>query len=126
GLAGLARLAASFDRAGLTVAHEVTGPPLPLSAPVDLTAYRVVQEALTNVCKHAGPTTVDVSVRFEGSRVRGSVHNAPTGLPVRAAGGPGLVGMRERVTALAGRLEAGPAPDGGFLVAAELPVRGLA
>jgi signal transduction histidine kinase len=126
GLAGLPRLAASFDRAGLTVAHRVDGPPRPVSAPVDLTAYRVVQEALTNVCKHAGPTTVDVVVCYGDELLRVAVHNAPTGQPVRATGGHGLVGMRERVTALAGRLDAGPAPDGGFLVTAELPVRGLA
>jgi signal transduction histidine kinase len=100
------------------------GRPRALDLGADLTAYRTVQEALTNVLKHAGagvPTVVEL--RWGDSELELSItNNAPTG-PVepRPASGYGLIGLRERVAAVSGRFAAGPLPDGGFRVAATLP-----
>ena len=122
GLTGLPQLLASFGRAGLVVDHQERGRPRPVPAPVDLTAYRIVQESLTNVCKHAGPCTVTVTIDYQEDAVRVAVLNPPTGRPATATHGNGLLGMRERVAALAGVLHAGPRPDGGFAVTASLPL----
>jgi signal transduction histidine kinase len=122
GLTGLPQLLASFDRAGLTIDYQECGRPRPVTAPVELTAYRIIQESLTNVCKHAGPCAVTVMVDYLEDVVRVTVLNPPTGRPATATRGTGLLGMRERVAALAGVLHAGPRPDGGFAVTASLPV----
>ncbi|MFD0318971.1 sensor histidine kinase [Streptomyces flavalbus] len=131
GLADLPRLVAQVREAGLRVS--VTGaPPGPLPARVDLSAYRIVQEALTNVLKHSGPgthaeirlddtgdcLTIEVLDDGHGAAVR-SVSTAHEGLP-----GHGVVGMRERALLLGGGLDAGPRPGGGFRLAARLPVKG--
>ena len=100
--------------------------PAPLPAGVDLSAYRIVQEALTNVVKHAGPARAQVVVGYGDRDVtvevtddgRGAVTLAGDG---RAGSGHGLIGMRERVATFGGDLEVGPRPDGGFRVAARLP-----
>jgi signal transduction histidine kinase len=86
---------------------------------VDLAAYRIVQEALTNVTRHAAATAAVVRVRPEGEDVLVEVEDNGTG----AAGEPGhgILGMRERVRALGGSLTTGPGPDGGFRVCARLP-----
>jgi signal transduction histidine kinase len=122
GLTGLPQLLASFRRAGLSIDHRVGGRARPVPTPVDLTAYRIIQESLTNVCKHAGPCGVAVAVDYLDDVVRIVVRNEPTGLPAAADHGHGLLGMRERVAALAGVLHAGPHPDGGYRVAASLPL----
>jgi len=120
GLADLDELAAQARRAGLPVELVIEGPPVPLPAGVDLAAYRIVQEGLTNTRKHAGPARAGVAVRYghEGLELEISDdgHARPNG-----GGGHGLLGMRERVALYGGRLEAGPRPDGGFTVRAHLP-----
>jgi signal transduction histidine kinase len=122
GLTGLPQLLASFGRAGLTIDYHECGRTRAVPAPVDLTAYRIIQESLTNVCKHAGPCAVTVTVDYLDDAVRVAVLNPPTGRLATATHGNGLLGMRERVAALAGVLHAGPRPDGGFAVTASLPV----
>jgi signal transduction histidine kinase len=126
GLAGIDGLLAAFRRSGLAITAQVDGPARPIPVAADLTAYRVIQESLTNVCKHAGPTTVAVRLVYEPDSLRILVDNE-TAHPPRsgaepAGAGHGLVGMRERVTALGGNLHAGPRPDGGYRVTAMLPL----
>jgi signal transduction histidine kinase len=127
GLADLDSLLAEVAKAGLAVRLRVEGTPSPLPAGVDLSAYRIVQEALTNVVKHAGPARAQVVVGYRDQDVTVEVTDdgrgvgAPTG-DGRAMVGHGLIGMRERVAAFGGDLEVGPGPDGGFRVAARLPL----
>ncbi|MFI6154948.1 sensor histidine kinase [Kitasatospora sp. NPDC051170] len=139
GLDQLPELIHSFERAGLPVRLTVEGEARPLSPGVDLTAFRIVQESLTNVAKHASGADAEITLAYSGSRVALSVANgrpAPAGRPRPVAlpqpapgqagfgqGGFGLIGMRERAGAVGGRLSADPRPDGGFLVTAELPLR---
>jgi signal transduction histidine kinase len=127
GLASLDDLLASFRRSGLTIDDEVRGPARPLAPSVDLTAYRLIQEALTNACKHAGPTAqVSVQLTYRTGTFRVVIHNGParghrTAVTSPEPGaGHGIAGMRERVSALGGRLDARPWA-GGFLVDASLP-----
>ncbi|MFF2353688.1 sensor histidine kinase [Kitasatospora sp. NPDC058115] len=128
GLDRLPDLVGAFERAGLPVRLSVEGEPQPLSPGVDLTAYRILQESLTNVAKHAPGTAADVTLAYSGSRLRLSVANdravaaGRTGVPT-VGGGFGLIGMRERAAAVGGRLTADRRPCGGFLVSAELPLR---
>lgn len=128
---GLARLPALRDRlagAGLAVDLRVTGDVRDLPAAVDLSAYRVVQEALTNVLRHAGVANAEVRVDYCADEVTVEVTDEGTGVrrdgtdPVDDESGHGLAGMRERVAALGGRLSAGPRAGGGFRVYARLPV----
>ncbi|MFC4908040.1 sensor histidine kinase [Actinomadura gamaensis] len=112
--------------AGLVVDLVVLGEERPMPSAISRTVYRIVQEALTNVHKHAGGASTRVDVRLPPDAVEVSVVNraapegaAEHGLP---SGGNGLVGLRERVVALGGHFEAGPARDGGFAVRARLPV----
>jgi signal transduction histidine kinase len=110
GLADLNDLIDEFRRSGLTIVERIDGPTRALTPDVDLTAYRLIQEALTNACKHAGPgTDVVLTLTYE-----------ERGLGVTVQNGHGLTGMRERVEALGGRLDAGPTP-GGFRVQASIP-----
>ncbi|MFJ3338496.1 sensor histidine kinase [Streptomyces sp. NPDC086766] len=126
GLADIPVLLASFERAGLGVSHTRHGTAAPLAPAVDLAAYRIVQEALTNVRKHAGadharlilhhhPERLTITVEDDGGTAGQS--------PPPAGTGHGLVGMRERVATVGGRLHAGPRPEGGFSVTADLPLR---
>jgi signal transduction histidine kinase len=126
GLADLDALLAEVAKAGLGVRLRVEGTPSPLPAGVDLSAYRIVQEALTNVVKHAGPARAQVTIGYRDQAVTVEVTDdgrgatAPTG-DGRARVGHGLIGMRERVQVFGGDLETGPRPGGGFRVAARLP-----
>ncbi|MGW8730379.1 sensor histidine kinase [Streptomyces sp. NPDC055808] len=126
GLGDLAELAAGARAAGLAVELSEEGRgPTPPSA-VDLAAYRIVQEALTNTLRHAGASLVRVSVRrdMEAIHIAVSDNGRPGGRSWRSAGsGRGLAGMRERAALLGGTLVAGPGPDGGFEVHAVLPIR---
>lgn len=125
-LASLPALIDRFRASGLDVRYAEERANRPVPAAVGLTAYRVVQEALTNVLHHAGPTRVEVRVGIEADVLKLFVVNDPGARPPRAAGtspGLGLVGMRERVGLLDGQIDAGPTPQGGFQVAVELPVR---
>jgi len=124
GLAQLAELTTAFASAGLRVEVVVEGEWRRLPPDLDLTAFRIVQEALTNVTKHAATSTASVRLVYTEQWLTLSVTN-PAGR-VRPAGpgaGFGVVGMRERAQAVGGRLRAGPTPGGGFLVTADLPLR---
>jgi len=123
GLDGLGELICSFAGAGLLVTHEVTGQVRPLPEAVELTAYRVIQESLTNTRKHAGCDTAVVRLGYTPGALSLAVEDEGKPAARHASGGYGLVGMRERVTALGGRLSAGPRPGGGYRVCAELPLR---
>jgi signal transduction histidine kinase len=126
GLAGLDDLVASFRRCGLRVDLTVDGTVRDLAPSADLTAYRVVQESLTNVCKHAGPADARLLLDYRPTELRVTVDDNGRG-PARdaaAGSGHGIVGMRERALAVGGTLLAGPRPGGGFRVRATLPVGG--
>jgi signal transduction histidine kinase len=123
GLGQLQALAAAMAEGGLPVQVTVTGHPAGLPAAVELAAYRIVQESLTNVVRHAGSATATVRVGYQPDAL--VVEIADTG--GRAAGaarptGYGIAGMRERAAAVDGTLQAGPSGDGGFLVRARLPL----
>jgi signal transduction histidine kinase len=109
--------------AGLAVDLTVTGEERPLTATVDRAVYRIVQEALTNAARHAGPAKVSVRLAYGDDDLAICVEDDgaadPADPPVP---GVGLTGMRERVTALGGTLDAAPRPEGGFAVRARLPV----
>jgi signal transduction histidine kinase len=107
--------------AGLPVRLTVSGDRADLPAPVDLAAYRIVQEALTNAVRHAGPATATVLVRYNPDHV--IVEVGDDGAAAEASDGNGIRGMRERAATLGGTLAAGPRPGGGFLVRASLPLR---
>jgi signal transduction histidine kinase len=122
GLDRLDDLVARVRDAGLAVAVSVEGAPRTLPAGIDLSAYRVVQEALTNTLKHAQATRADVAVRYREHELDVEVRDDGTGTGNGDGGGHGLIGMRERVTAYGGTLETGPANTGGFAVAARFPL----
>ncbi|MFJ7177278.1 sensor histidine kinase [Streptomyces massasporeus] len=123
--AGLADLTNLVRDSGLTVDFDVTIPPVPVPEPVERAAYRTVQEALTNIRKHAPGARARVRVRCAAG-LHVEVHNtAPcrvTARPALPGGGHGLVGLRERAHLLGGDFHAAPAPDGGFTVRAVFPV----
>jgi signal transduction histidine kinase len=121
GLRDLDALVARMRAAGVLVELRVDGPAPSLSRGLDLTAYRIVQEALTNVLKHAGVARATVHLSYGDDRV--AIEVADNGRGARPNGsGRGLVGMRERVTAYGGELEAGPRSGGGYAVRVALPL----
>ena len=125
GLASLDDLVARAAAAGLEVRTRVEGEPRPLPAGVDLAAFRIVQEALTNVARHAGPASATVRVAYGDDDLTVQVDDDGRGMGhATSGGGNGIPGMRERAAALGGRLRAGPRPGGGFQVLASLPVAG--
>ncbi len=125
GLGDLERLAREVTDAGVPVELRVEGPLDEVPPGVDLTGYRIVQEALTNVLKHAGPTHAVVEVAVEDGTVGIEVRDDGRGVDGRSSGGGhGLLGMAERVAVYGGALETGPRPGGGFRVRAELPYAG--
>jgi signal transduction histidine kinase len=114
-------LAARLREAGLSVGVAVEGEPIELLPGVDLSAYRIVQEALTNVLKHGGNATARVVVRYlPGDLELEIADNSPNSGPIDTDG-HGLVGMRERVLLYGGKIDAGPR-DGGFAVTVRLPI----
>ena len=124
-LADLDELASHYRAAGLPVRLEVIGEPPPLAAGLELSIYRIVQEALTNAIKHADPTRVIVTLSFRGTRLELEI--VDDGVAARNAGddgGHGIVGMRERVALLGGELEAGHRSSGGFRIGVQLPLGG--
>jgi signal transduction histidine kinase len=122
GLARIRELVESTEAAGVPVTLTMEEPPAVLSPGVDLCAFRIVQESLTNVIKHAGPASVRVTVRFPPGSVALEVVDDGRGGAPAADGGHGLLGMRERVAVFGGRLSVGPEPTGGFAVRATLPL----
>jgi signal transduction histidine kinase len=128
GLGQLDSLVARARAAGLPVTMTVTGAQRPLPPEVDQAAYRIVQEALTNVGRHAGHARASVHLHYMPGTLSIQVDDDGNGTVTPAGARPsgpglGLVGMRERVSALGGLLQAGPQDDGGFQVRAELPAR---
>jgi signal transduction histidine kinase len=122
GLADLDHLVHDMAGAGLTARMYVEGDATDVPPGVDLTAYRIVQEALTNVLKHAGPAHATVVVGYERDALRLEVLDDGRGVNGRAGpGGHGLLGMRERVGVYGGSFEAGPRTGGGYRVAVRLP-----
>jgi signal transduction histidine kinase len=124
GIDRLDALAAEVRAAGLPVELEISGEPRDLPPSVDLAAYRIVQEALTNVRRHAGDATASVQLTYSEDGLTVQVDDDGAGIAARPGepgGGNGIPGMRERATALGGSMEAGPLPDRGFRVRAQLP-----
>ena len=124
GIAALAGLAEGMRAAGLPVQLVIDGNPAGLPAAVDVSAYRIVQEALANVLKHAGKASAQVRIRCGTDEVVIEVTNDGTGPSAggQAEGGQGLAGMREREVLFGGELAAGPRRGGGFAVRARLPL----
>jgi signal transduction histidine kinase len=125
-LSDLPALVGKLRRAGLDVGYHSTGQRRPYGTALELSAYRIAQEALTNVTKHAGRARAQVKIGHGADELTVTVTDDGGQNPVRSAAGEGLgiPGMRERAELLGGTLTAGPAPDGGFTVIAWLPVPG--
>jgi signal transduction histidine kinase len=125
-LARLEALVAEVCEAGLDVEVTTIGEQRPLPPALELSVYRIIQEALTNALKHVGPTTARVVIRYGAREVEVEVVNeGPVAEPVLAGprgGGNGLLGMRERAAVFGGSLRAGPRPEGGFGVRVTLPL----
>ena len=126
GMQGIEQLVQGFVDAGQTVELTIAGDRGRVTGITDLSAYRVVQEALTNTVRHAPGARVYVDVQYHDDDVTISVTNdrGDQSRPRQPGGGHGVLGMRERVSAIGGRIETGPDPDGGFHVRAVLPVVG--
>jgi signal transduction histidine kinase len=120
GIGRLDGLGEQVRATGLDVSLEFEGAARPLPAAVDLSAYRIVQEALTNTLKHAGAAHATVRVRY-GDELGLEIRDDGDGVST-ATGGSGLIGMRERVAMLGGRVDAGARPEGGYLVSAQIPI----
>jgi signal transduction histidine kinase len=127
-LARLDDLVTKATTAGVRVQVNVTGGPRPLPPGVDLAAYRIAQESLTNVARHARPATATLSIAYGTDELVVEVQDeGRTTADARAVReGHGLLGMRERAAAVGGELDAGPRPEGGFRVRARLPLNGAA
>jgi signal transduction histidine kinase len=123
GLDRVADLIGTAEVGGVRVELDVAGEPRPLPAPVDLAAYRIIQEALTNVLRHAEAQRVRLTLEHNPSRLLVRIRDDGAPTSADAQGGHGIDGMRERARALSGQLTAAPHPDGGFEVCAELPIR---
>jgi signal transduction histidine kinase len=122
GLERVDELAESLRAGGLEVAVLRVGEPAPLPTGLDLSAYRIVQEALTNTLRHAQATRADVTLTYGADALDVDVRDDGRAAPGNGVGGHGLVGMRERAALLGGTLEAGPQPGGGYRVHAHLPL----
>ena len=118
----LEKLVAHVRESGLPVELRVEGEAVRLPAGVDLTAYRLVQEGLTNALKHARADRAEVLVRYGDGEIELEVTDNGTGGGDGSGGGHGLVGMRERIAVYGGELDAAPQPEGGFRLRARLPV----
>jgi signal transduction histidine kinase len=121
GLTSIEQLVDQVRNAGLPVELEVEGEPVELPPGVDLAAFRIVQEALTNTLQHAGPAHAWVRVRYGGEELELTIANDGHGA-TDDPDGYGLVGMKERVNLYGGKLDAGPRDGGGFKVSARLPL----
>jgi signal transduction histidine kinase len=122
GLDGLNSLLAEVGRAGLPVELHLEGQPYPLPRGLDLSAYRIVQEGLTNVLKHAGASDADVIVRYRPDEVEIEVRDNGGGGSASDGLGHGLVGIRERVKIYGGEMSTRAEPEGGFVLSTRLPV----
>jgi signal transduction histidine kinase len=124
---GVDRLDSLLDdvgRAGLPVQLHVDGDPFPLPRAIDLSAYRIVQEGLTNALKHARASQADVTFHYRSDELQIEVRDNGDGRSTSDGLGHGLVGMRERVKIYGGEMTADTAPEGGFVLGARLPLEG--
>jgi signal transduction histidine kinase len=119
----LEALAEDMRASGLPVELEIQGTPNGIPPGIDVSGYRIVQEALTNVLKHAGPAVARVDVRYSADSVEIDVIDDGRGCMTTPGTGNGLVGISERVAIVGGEIEAGSRPDGGFAVHVRLPYR---
>jgi signal transduction histidine kinase len=127
GVDDLEHLVEEVRAAGLDVRYRTEGDPVPLPRGLELSAYRILQEGLTNALRHAGTGTADVTVTYGPDELRLVVRNdgrRDPGAPVVDGQGHGLIGIRERVKLFGGTMEAGPAPGGGFLLRVRMPLEG--
>ncbi len=125
GLTDVPTLVGEMEEAGIDVSLVDNGAPSDLPVRVDLAAYRIIQEALTNVLKHGGSNpAAEVRLANDGAALTIEVMDRGAGETVLPGSGSGLLGMRERALLLGGEFEAGPRPEGGFRVFARLPVEG--
>ena len=124
GLDGLDALLDEVGRAGLPVGLHVDGQPFPLPRGIDLSAYRIVQEGLTNALKHAHASDADVIVRYRPDELEIEVRDNGQGSTRSDGQGHGLVGVRERVKIYGGVMSAGTSTEGGFVLNTRLPVGG--
>ena len=122
GLSQLDALVAQTSAAGLRVAVEVDGVPSDLPAGIDLTAFRIAQEALTNTLKHSGASSATIRLTYTPSSLLLDIVDDGTRTPASTGSGHGLVGIHERVSLFGGSATAGPCDDGGWQVHAELPI----
>ena len=122
GLDGLSSLLEEVGRAGLPVDLHVDGKPFPLPRGIDLSAYRIVQEGLTNALRHARATNVDVTVRYGPDELQLEVRDNGRGSATSDGIHHGLVGVRERVKIFGGEMSAGTATGGGFILSTRLPL----
>jgi signal transduction histidine kinase len=123
GLDSLDSLVKEVGRAGLPVRLHIDGEPFPLPRAIDLSAYRIVQEGLTNALKHSHASTADVTVRYAADEVQLEVRDDGTGRATSDGLGHGLVGVRERVKIYGGEMTAGtPTTGGGFVLSTRLPI----
>ena len=122
GLEALDSLLHEVGRAGLPARLHVDGEPFPLPRAIDLSAYRIVQEGLTNALKHAHASDADVTVRYRPDEVEIEVRDNGAGTATTDGLGHGLVGVRERVKIYGGQMSAGAAPGGGFVLSTRLPI----
>jgi signal transduction histidine kinase len=124
GLARLEPLLQDVRGAGLDVDLEVDGEPFPLPQALDVSAYRIVQEGLTNTLKHAHASQARVVIGYGSHEVRIDIRDDGNGAPSGDGLGHGLIGIRERVKIYGGEMSAAPASDGGFLLSTRLPLTG--
>jgi signal transduction histidine kinase len=124
GLRDLSRLAEQVGKAGLPVNLHVSAPTGSLPPTLDLSAYRIVQEGLTNTLRHAHASRADVTVARDADALCIDVRDDGHGGSPNGGGGRGLLGVRERVSIYGGEMTAGSAPEGGFLLRARLPLDG--
>jgi signal transduction histidine kinase len=122
GLDGLDSLLDEVGRAGLPVELHIEGKPSPLPRGIDLSAYRIVQEGLTNALKHAHASDADVTVRYRPDELEIEVRDNGQGSATNDGLGHGLIGVRERVTIYGGKMTAGTAVEGGFVLNTRLPL----
>ena len=122
GLDGLDSLLEDIRRAGLPVELHVDGDPFPLPGAIDLSAYRIVQEGLTNALKHARASRADVTVRYRPDELQLEVRDNGEGIATSDGLGHGLVGIRERVKIYGGEMTAGTANGSGFVLSTRLPL----
>jgi signal transduction histidine kinase len=122
GLDRLEALVSEVGRAGLPVSLHVDGDRVPLPRAIDLSAYRIIQEGLTNALKHARASRADVTLGYGPGELRIEVRDDGRGEAARDGGGYGLAGVRERVKIYGGEMTAGAAPGGGFVLSARLPL----